>query len=186
MRLVLGTALRTLVQRRLGRLRRGRLDARACIGVRLQTHRRGRLDARLRHSLGGGLWRRRARAQRRHRKLGGDVCGFGAVLKHRELRGGNRGLLLRSRPRMHLGEFLCLRLALFLQTGLGGEPRLLMALPRLLPRQLGSLPLTAECLLGRADLMRKAIRGCQRVISSNQPRSASSDALTSLSRASTC
>jgi hypothetical protein len=87
---------------------------------------------------------------------------------------------------MYLGELLCLRLALFLQTGLGGEPRLLMALPRLLPRQLGSLPLTAECLLGRADLMRKAIRGCQRVISSNQPRSASSDALTSLSRASTC
>ena len=154
--------------------------------MRLRTLRRGRLDARLCHSLGGSLWRTRARAQRRLRKLGGDVCGFGAVLKHRELRGGNRGLLLRSRPRMHLGELLCLRLALFLQTGLGGEPRLLMTLPRVVPRQLGSLPLTADHCLGRPDLMRKAIRGCQRVLSSNQPRSASSDALTSLSRASTC
>jgi hypothetical protein len=68
---------------------------------------------------------------------------------------------------MQLGELLCLRLALFLQTGLGGEPLLLMALPRVVPRQLGSLPLTADHCLGRADLMRKAIRGCQKVSSSN-------------------
>ena len=54
---------------------------------------------------------------------------------------------------MHFGELLCLRLALFLQTCLGGEPRLLMALPRLVPRLLGSLPLTAERLLGSTDLV---------------------------------